>query len=167
MNYLIILFTFILSLGNACQAQHAMKTVSKNDMQVKWHYKNNRVYFEMSAPTKGWVTIGFNHHPGISQAYLLMGRVTGTSAEVVEHYTLTPGNYKPITDFGVAAQVKHVSGEQMKKHTRLKFSLPVQALSHYQKSLFEHTSYTMILAYSTATDFQHHSIMRTSIKIKL
>jgi hypothetical protein len=152
----------------ACDAQkESMKHLTKNGMNVQWHYRNERVFFEMSAPTEGWVTIGFNITLGTEGAYLLMGNVVNGKPAVIEHYTISAGNYKPITSLGAPANVQDVKGSETNTSTTLNFSLPIKATSNYQRDLTEGSQYTMIIAYSQEDDFQHHSIMRTSISIKL
>lgn len=60
--YLLLLSTCTISESKA--QNEDMKEVSIRNMNVKWHYENNRIYFEMSAPTDGWVTIGLiMEHP--------------------------------------------------------------------------------------------------------
>jgi hypothetical protein len=152
----------------ACTAQNtAEKEIVKNKMKVSWHYEGDRIFFEMSAPTDGWVTIGFNTTSGIKDAYLLMGNVVKGELQVVEHYTLSPGNYKTINSLGEASQVKDIKGEENSNRTTLNFSLPIKAKSKYQKELSEGTEYTLIMAYSQEDDFEHHSIMRTSANVEL
>ncbi|NJM94214.1 MAG: hypothetical protein HC842_05730 [Cytophagales bacterium] len=72
-----------------------MKTIESGPMTASWHYAEGRIYLEMSAPTTGWVAVGFNQSDQLSGAYLLMGRVRGQQAEVVEHFTSAPGSYSP------------------------------------------------------------------------
>lgn len=151
-----------------CQAQeHKKQIVSKNGMEVRWHFQEKRIFFEMNAPTTGWVTIGFNTSKKIKGTYLVMGNVVKGSPNVVEHYTIAVGNYQPIEALGTESQVKNVQGNQNGKRTFLQFSLPVQPISKYQRNLNKGMSYTLLLAYSQEDDFQHHSIMRTSIHIML
>jgi DOMON domain len=151
-----------------CKAQQTiMQTISQNGMIVKWYHQNGRVYFGMSAPTDGWVAIGFNLSGDIAGTYLLMGNVVNNKATVVEHYTVNAGNYKPITAFGISSQVQHIDGAENKRNTTLNFSLPVKANSKYQKDLFPGLKYVLHIAYSREDDFQHHSIMRTSVNISL
>lgn len=152
----------------ACnRPEPGLKTVSKNGLTVTWKYVEDRIYFDMQAPTDGWVAIGFNTGSGMTGAYLLMGRVTKGKAEVVEHYTTSPGNYKPITVHGAEAQVADVSGIEKGKNSQLSFSLPVNAMSKYQRDLSPGSNYTCILAFSRDDDFQHHSMMRTSAEVEL
>lgn len=147
--------------------ENEKKTIQKNGMTVSWYYSQDRIFFEMNAPTNGWITIGFNTSSGTKDAYLLMGNIQQDRTELVEHYTLNPGNYKPITTLNAKAQVKDIEGEEIGKQTTLQFSLPIKAFSQYQKDLKPGLEYNMILAYSREDDFQHHSMMRTSLPIKL
>lgn len=161
-----LVFLMLISVG--CYSQKTdIKSLKENRMEVSWHYQNGRIYFEMIAPTEGWITIGFNTKQGTTGASLLMGRVVNGETEVVEYYTKSPGNYVPITNFGFKSKVENISGTEENRITTITFSLPTKAHSKYQKDLFEGNQYTLILAYSRDDDFQHHSIMRTSKQVKL
>ncbi len=164
----LILITLVLSLNIRCSAQGtSAKTVSKNEMKVSWYYKNDSIFFEMSAPTDGWVTIGFNDSSEITGTYLIMGNVINGKPNVVEHYTLSPGNYKSLSDLGEKPHVGNIMGDENSGITTLKFSLPITPKSKYHRDLTEGNAYTMTIAYSLEDDFQHHSVMRTSINVKL
>jgi hypothetical protein len=153
---------------NICTAQNEnKKLIEENGMSIRWHYAKERIFFEMSAPTDGWVTIGFNTTSSTEGAYLLMGSVVNGETKLVEHYTISAGNYKPLTILGEKAQVQDVTGHEKGKSTTVKFSLPVKAASKYQRNLVSGSEYVMIIAYSQEDDFQHHSMMRTSIQVKL
>ena len=163
--------TLIISLAILSVCQFHQKTnmteISKNNMKVKWKIEKELICFEMEAPCDGWVAIGFNETSSLTGTYLLMGRVRNGKTEVVEHYTDKPGNYKSIDQYGVASQITIISGTETANFTRLKFSIPVEAASKYHKNLLSDTKWTLLMAYSLDDDFQHHSIMRTSVDIKL
>lgn len=163
-----ILITLALSLNIACFAQkYSSTSVTKNNMKVSWYFHNNRIFFEMNAPTDGWLTIGFNDTTGTKGAYLLMGRVKQGVPNITEHFTINPGNYKTIESLGKTVQVKDVSGIENSNYTSIKFSLPQKAASKYQRDLFKGNEYVLIIAFSREDDYQHHSIMRTSVRVKL
>lgn len=144
-----------------------MKVIQKNGMTVQWEYKNSRIFIEMSAPTEGWVTIGFNSSENITGNYLLMGRVVEGRAEVVEHSTLSPGNYQSFEKLKVKNSVADVAGIEKNGNTTLQFSLPKISGNEYAKNLEQGKEYVLLLAYSREDDFQHHSVMRTSVHIQL
>jgi len=154
-------------ISSSVSCQNTNQVITKNGMTVKWEFKADRIHFEISAPTAGWVTIGFNTHSGTKGAYLLMGHIVNDIPSVVEHYTLNPGNYKSLEALGKSSNISDVSGKESDSTTRLTFSLPINKNSQYRKTLKKDLSYYMIMAFSQDDDFQHHSIMRTSIQVKL
>ena len=162
-HLLIIILSFL--------AQNKMVEYSnkatKNGMTVKWEHMDNRIYFEMEAPNNGWVTIGFNTSSATKGSYLLMGNITDNKPNVVEYYTLSAGNYQPISILGGHPKVENIEGKEVNNKTTLRFSLPTNPASIYAKNLNKGSEYIMLIAYSQSDDFQHHSSMRTSIKIKL
>jgi hypothetical protein len=142
------------------------KKVVESGMTISWRYEGNRVFFEMQAPTTGWVAIGFNKGESITGTWWLMGRVVNGRAEVVEHYTVSPGNYPTVTSLGEQPQVAAVQGSETNS-TQLSFSLPLVAGHRYAQSLAAGTPLVMHIAYSREDDFKHHSMMRTTVLIKL
>ncbi len=165
-----MVFTILicLQLGFISSAQeNAGKSISKNGMKVEWTYAKNTIRFSISAPTQGWVAIGFNENTFISGAYLIMARVVNGKAEVQEHYTKSPGNYSSFIKLGLKTNPIDVSGKQEKTRTLISFSLPLPSNHKHQKPLNEGMEYNMIIAYSQADDFQHHSRMRSSVQVKL
>ena len=148
-------------------AQKSSQQIEKNGMLVKWYHRNSRVHFEMSAPTLGWVTVGFNGQEGMQGAYLLMGRVRNKQAEVAEHFSLSPGNYRTIADLGEQPLVNEVKGKEENQTTTIRFSIPSSASDAYRKDLSSGNELTMILAFGREDDFQHHSVMRTSELVTL
>jgi hypothetical protein len=164
---IILLFLTGLTNLNSLKAQEKMNTVIQNDMKVNWTYKSDRIFFEMEAPTDGWVAIGFNDKEGMAGTYLIMGNVIDGKASVVEHYTISAGNYKKLSALGVNNSVMDVQGAENKKYSKMEFSLPIKPSNKYTKDLSKNKKYIFLLAYSQEDDFQHHSIMRTSEEIIL
>ncbi len=141
--------------------------IVKNGMEVVWYHGEGRIFFEMRAPTTGWVAIGFNTSTHITGTYLIMGHMADDRPRIVEHYTIAPGNYRPIAVLGDQPQLDHTRGLEKEGRTELGFSLPSKNLGKYARNLAEGERYTMLLAFGREDDFQHHSVMRTAIDVKL
>ena len=163
---LIIAMTLI-TMTLQINAQDSDTHVSVNGMEVNWRHQKNKIIFEVKAPTEGWVTVGFNETQAITGAYLLMGRVREMQPEVVEHVTLSPGNYKPISKKNDQCRLTVIEGKETKNSTNITFSVESGPDCQYQKILKKGMSYWMVLAYSVDDDFQHHSIMRTAVRVVL
>lgn len=159
---------FISLLSNDLNNQFAqLNHVKKNEMIVSWSYKGDRILFEITAPTQGWLAIGFNDKPVLTGTYLLMGRITDLGVELVEHYTISPGNYKPIESIGGDVLVSEISGKEILGKSTIRFSIPIAKRDRFRKDLSKNSSYNLVMAFSREDDFQHHSIMRTSVEIVL
>lgn len=141
-----------------------MKTISKNGMSINYKYDQDSLFFEVSAPTSGWITIGFNKQQDLKGSLLIMCRVVNGKAEVVEHYTLGAGNYRPITELGGINASTRVKSSKRKGITIISFHTPSSPVDKYHKDLSEGNEFYITLAYSQSVDFQHHSIMRTNVK---
>tara|TARA_R110002096_G_scaffold126532_2_gene273525 strand:+ start:13876 stop:14364 length:489 start_codon:yes stop_codon:yes gene_type:complete len=143
------------------------KEISKDGMKISWSHSGKIVNFKISAPTDGWIAIGFNPKKGISDTYLIMARIINNKVEVLEHYTLSPGNYKSLEALGDSNQAVVINGKESQNKTEIEFSLPISSKDKYRYDLSPGNSYNLLYAYSQSDDFQHHSIMRNSCNIKL
>lgn len=156
-----ILFPF------ACMHAQEVKEVRKNGMQVNWYYEGLYIHFIMEAPSAGWLAIGIHENETLHKATLYMGCVKENLADISEHFTFSPGNYKSYKELGFESQLKIISGKETATHTMLHFTVPIKAFNKYHKNLNQNKTYYMTLAYSRSDDYKHHSMMRNSIKIKL
>lgn len=145
----------------------AGKQIEKNGMHLIWRHSHDSIHLEMSAPSTGWLAIGFNSSADLAGTYLLMGRLSNNRAEVVEHSIIQPGDYRSFSVMGFPGCVKNIRGEEKRGTTRISFSLPNKPENLLQKDLREGNRYHLLLAYSVDKDFRHHSLMRTSIIITL
>ena len=87
-----------------------MKTIHKNGMSVKYTHHQQVVSIELSAPTSGWIAIGFNEQKDLQGLHLIMCRIFHEKPEVLEHHTLKPGKYQPITSLGGKNAIKNIKG---------------------------------------------------------
>ncbi|MCI4667235.1 MAG: DOMON domain-containing protein [Bacteroidia bacterium] len=143
------------------------KQIEKNDMKVSWEFEKDVINIRLSAPTQGWIAIGFNEVSGLKGNYLLMARVVEGKAELVEHFVFAPGDYQAITKSSPNPKVIEVSGQEENGTTDISFSLKGNFSDEFRKSLVPKKDYHLLMAYSVSDNFKHHSRMRTSIKIRL
>ncbi|MBX2815608.1 MAG: hypothetical protein KTR24_06415 [Saprospiraceae bacterium] len=148
-------------------SQNYERTVHKNGMRVHWQYQDSVVAFTMTAPTTGWLAIGFTEGRTLVDMYLLVGRMRLGAPEVREHWTAQPGQYQDLVQQGFPCSLSQVHGIERRRSTELRFTVPVDPLHDKAKPLTRGTPYNLVLAYSMEDDFQHHSIMRAVLKITL
>lgn len=141
--------------------------VERNGMTVTIERSEERLHILMEAPTRGWIGIGFNESEELRGTYLLMGAVKGEKVIFEEHAVLSPGNYKTFRELGVKTSVEQAQGTEKDGYTAIRFELPIHSPTEHGKDLSAGTTYHLLMAFSREDDFQHHSMMRTSVPIKL
>jgi len=166
-----ITFTFIIllygSLVTIPKHFSIMKTIEKNGMTVSWQFRGDQIEIEVFAPTQGWVAIGFNESDQLKGTNLIMGNVKANHTKVSDRYIVDFGDHRSIETLNGINHLSEIKGEESKKGTTLQFNVCRKAKDKYHFDLVKDNSINLLLAYSQADDFDHHSIMRTSIKIKL
>ena len=138
-----------------------------NRMAVRWEVKGDKISFELSAPEHGWVAIGFNDGKELKGTHLIMATVKDGKAIALDYYIHAPGKYQPITELGGKGIVRDVDGDEGFSGTQIRFTLPLNHDAQYYLPLQEGKEYHLLMAYSMEDDFDHHSIMRTAVNIKL
>ncbi|MEP4533818.1 MAG: DOMON domain-containing protein [Cyclobacteriaceae bacterium] len=153
--------------GVATAMGQEFKSVERNGAQVWWRHADGLIELQMSAPTKGWVAVAFNETDELKNAYLIMGAVTNGRLMVDEHYVFAPGDYRSFESIGFPVHLSDILGEESRSGTTIRFKLPADMMTRYTKLLSEGANFYLTMAFSREDDFRHHSMMRTSIKIKL
>ena len=111
-------------------------------MHVAWRFVDDAIEFTATAPTTGWVAVGFNTKDDIVGANLVMGAVQHGILQIADKY---------VVDFGDPRR----------------FRLPITASDRYHLNLQPGTTLYLIAAYSMDDDFAHHSRMRKHVQITL
>lgn len=149
------------------QSPPPVQTVQVEQMSVNWRVVNDVIEFETSAPTLGWVALGFNATDDIENANLIMGAVVDGVARVEDRYVVAVGDHRQVEAIGGTNALMHASGEEQNGSTTIRFALPIKAVDDYHMHLQSGTEIYLIAAYSVDDDFAHHSRMRQHLRITL
>jgi DOMON domain len=164
----IFLMTLLISKSFSIQAQQKdFKKATVNGMTFHWRFDKDHLQCQASAPNKGWVAIGFNTKDELSGTNLIMGAVEQDFVTIDDRFIVKPGEHKSIIDLGGSEAVVHRSGTEENGVTTISFSIPLSVNDKFHHNLLEGKEYYVLMAFSQEDDFQHHSIMRTTIKLKL
>ncbi len=142
-------------------------SITVRDMEIRWTEGEAYWSFELSAPTTGWVALGFNQKNDIVQTNLIMGAVKGEQVKTEDFYVVGFANPQPVSKLGGKIAVSDVEGEEKNGRTTLCFSIPKKAIDQYHYDLKAGDEIWFICAYSRADEFDHHSMMRQHVKVKL
>ena len=147
-------------------ADNPEQTVSANGMTLSWAFEKDRLICHVSAPTHGWVAVGFNPREGLAGTNLIMATVRQGKVDIADRYVLKPGDHRSVTSLGGQSKVIALQGREGAGVTDITFELTITE-DAWHHTLKEGSTVHLLLAYSQADDFDHHSSMRTHRQVKL
>jgi len=106
-----LLITFCLAIVTGNQSD-GWKKVERKGMVFEWMIEGVHLRCIMSAPTLGWVAIGFNTHSGLTGTNLIMGAVEQEFYRIDDRYIVAPGNHKSMIQMGAEDQITLKSGRE-------------------------------------------------------
>ena len=164
MKRLLLLVTSIFLLLSDLMGQ---KAVSVSGIDFSYQIKNEQIEIELSAPTTGWVGIGFNDKNSIVGSDLLLFHIVDGTAEGVDLFVKGFGDPRNDENLAGTNDIIIPDSKEQDGSTHIKFSIP---LNSNDPNDFQHNpgrEIWLILAYSISDDFDHHSRVREHIPITL
>lgn len=135
-------------------------------VEFTWRHEADRVRGTLTAPTAGWIAVGFNETPSLRNTWFVIATVSTSPIQAEEHIALVPA-HKKIEDLGLEPGLAHVSGYYDNGRSRLEFSLPHTRPKRPSLRLDPGAGLHLMLAWSHETAFDHHSAWRRHYDIVL
>ena len=131
-----------------------------------WSHDTDRIHLTMSAPTAGWLAIGFNEHPGLGNMRFVMTVASENTPRAEEHLTRN-GSHLDVRKLNLETHLRDLEGTYNGEFSQIRFSLP--HLMHHRPTLqlAGGSQTNLMLAWSQSTDFNHHSAWRKHYPITL
>ncbi len=142
------------------------ETMSINGTTFQYRHESGRLFSTFSAPTTGWVAVGFNNEERLEGTRFVIGAMVGRSFHAEEHIALVPSHLK-VQDLGLATAVEDVVGNASESTTTMRFSLPHLLVDSDNPTLLSGTRSYVMLAWSHHTDFEQHSAWRRHFMMEL
>lgn len=130
-----------------------------------WHHDNQRLYGTLTAPTSGWIAVGFNTARSLAGTRFVIA-VTGRAPRVEMHVAGDMG-HPTIESLGGQSGLADISGESAAGSSILRFSLPHHSAAPHPLELAPGTPIHLMLAWSHEADFAHHSAWRRHLDVVL
>jgi hypothetical protein len=123
-----------------------------------WRHADGRLHGTLTAPTTGWIAVGFNMSRGFRGTRFVIA-VARQTLTVEMHVALVP-DHPTIESLGGRSGLADVSGRNDEHGSTLSFSLPHSNTAPFPLELSPGTPVHLMLAWSHETDFAHHSAWR-------
>jgi len=144
----------------------SFQSVTAVGMTFEWRTEGPHLRGRMTAPTTGWVTVGFNSRDELAGSKLVMGYVSGDRV-VVEEHIADPPDHRPKTELGGHHAISDVTGYERDGATTIEFLLELDSGDPVDVSLRPGQRYHLTMAWSHEDDLYHHSARRTAVEITL
>jgi len=141
--------------------------VESQGMRLEWRVVGDQLRCSMSAPTSGWVRVGFNTVRAQHLANMIVGWVDAAGAHVEDRYAVDPPQIDPDLALGGRDDAVLVSGKEEGGRTTVEFTLPLDSGDPYDLALSPGQSIFVVLSYGDSDDRSQPSVVRTAVPITL
>ncbi len=117
------------------EGSDGFKVVELEEFTFAWQVRDDSLDVRISAPTTGWVAIGFEPTRAMKDADMRFGFVADGSAEVGDHFGVSAINHRFDTDLGGTRDVSNVGGSEEGGRTTLTFTMPLDSGDEYDVAL--------------------------------
>lgn len=139
------------------QGEGGWQEYSTGDFLFEWQFEDSpaALRLRLTAPTTGWVSVGFDPTSMMEEANLLVGYVEGGTAYIRDDYGTGQFSHASDVSLGGTDDAEIISGSESSGETSLEFRIPLDSGDQYDKVLTQGTAYTLIFAYGEdgADDF--------------
>lgn len=117
----------------------------------------------LTAPTNGWIGVGFNDKDSIVGSDLLLFNIVDGKPSSTDLFVKATGNPVRDEDNGGKNTITILGGTEKDSSTTVTFSIPIDSGDHNDFLHQVDKETWLILAYSVDDDFRHHSRVRKHI----
>jgi hypothetical protein len=155
----------ICSTAYAASYDHEI-TVQK--MKFAWKVDGANLNIKLSAPTKGWVGIGFNPSHEMKDAKFVLGYVKDGKTTLSDEFGTGDSKHESVEDLGGKSDVTLVGGIEEGGITTLEFTLPLVAKDTKGGKIDPATDTVVLLGYGPdTTSFKIKHKFRTKLTVNL
>lgn len=164
MRYFVLVI--VLSAGSAM----AWQEITVDGFVLRWETATGEnLSVELSAPTTGWVAVGFNPTQMMLNANIIIGYVASGTPSLRDDFGWQTTSHRDDTLLGGTSDVTVDGGFETAGSTEIQFTIPLNSGDAYDRQLVPGNTYPIILARSAdgQDDFSalHDAIATTSITI--
>ena len=148
-------------------AATAQNVIQAGKMVFEYQMENDSLAINIKAPTKGWLGVGFNAKNDIVGSDLLQFSVRNKKAICSDQFVVGFQDHPEDAVLGGSSNISLLDAQEKNGWTSISFKIPLYSGDRFD---FQHQSGKdcwLILAYSLDDDFNHHSVMRKHVKLRL
>ena len=137
------------------------------DWSFSWAFKAETIEFTMSAPTTGWISLGFNPTKRMKDADYILAYIKDGKVYISDEYGTGNTSHSSDVSLGGKASAKAISFVEEAKKTTITFSLPLNSGDQYDTVFVKGEKCKVLAAYGTSKNFSARHRKRDSTEIIL
>lgn len=142
--------------------------VEIDKMTFEWRIDGQRLHVRVSAPTTGWVAVGFNPSAAMQDANFVMGYVKDGKVTVEDHFGSASFQHDKDTKLGGTDDVADIAGQEAGGTTTIGFSLPLNSGDGKDQAIQIDGETKVLLAYGAGRDsFRARHKFRATLAVQL
>lgn len=145
----------------------ALQGIESEGMRVEWVVEGSNLRCRMSAPSLGWLRVGFNTVRAQHLSNMIVGWVDATGAHVEDRFATDPPYIEPDLQLGGRSDVTLVSGSEADGRTTVEFTIPLDSGDSYDLALSAGQTIYLVLSYGPGDDLAQAAVVRTAVEITL
>ncbi|MEO0362725.1 MAG: DOMON domain-containing protein [Pseudomonadota bacterium] len=136
-------------------------------VRSRWRHRAGRLYGRLSAPTLGWLAVGFNDRPTLAGTRFVIASVSQDGRVVGDERVARPPRHVSVAEAGGRPALTNLSGRRTGSGTEIAFSLPNRFDDGVGPDLPPGAAIHLMLAWAHEPDFDHHSAWRGHFDVNL
>jgi len=137
------------------------------DWSFSWVFKAESIEFTMSAPTTGWISLGFNPTKRMKDADYILAYVKDGKVYISDEYGTGNTSHASDVSLGGKESAKAISFVEESRRTSITFSLPLNSGDRYDTVFVEGEKCKVLGAYGTSKNFSSRHRKREATEVTL
>ncbi|WP_163340668.1 DOMON domain-containing protein [Desulfopila sp. IMCC35008] len=137
-------------------------------MNFSWSVNGDKLDVKLSAPTTGWVAVGFNPSKKMKDADIIIGYVKKGKVTIKDEFGSAPTQHKSDEKIGGTSNVTVVGGSEENGVTTIEFSIPLNSGDTKDSVIDPAADTVIIVGYGTERDsFKVKHVFRDTLTVNL
>jgi hypothetical protein len=121
-------------------------TVSQEGYSLCWRADDSVLHVMMSAPTTGWVAVGFHSEGAMKNANILIGYMSDGGVNLRDDFGTDYTSHAGDASLGGSSDFTVVGGSESMGRTTISFTIPLSSGDEYDRDLVPGTECDIIMA---------------------
>ncbi len=143
------------------------KEITVNTFVFRWRIVGQNIEFTMSAPTTGWVAVGFKPSFMMKDADFILAYVRNGEVFASDEFGTAGTNHQADTRLGGEDSITVLGGREVDEVTTIQIRRPLESSDPYDQTLIPGETLKIIFAWSAADNFTSIHRNRGSFVIEL